>query len=147
MEQKQWTIDEVHDLVEKFHRLSLEIKTIKEEEKILQEEKRNIESSLLEYFTQTGTSSVTGRNDVKLHVRKSLSFKTPKDPESKKRFFEYLKQKGEDVFWSYITVNSQSLNAFCKKEIEVHNDQGDQVFNVPGIDTPTHYEKVILQNK
>jgi hypothetical protein len=60
-----------------------------------------------------------------------LSYPTPKTREQKEKFFEYLKSQSEDIFYAYASVNSQSLNSFCKEAYENGAD------HIPGIDEPT----------
>ena len=59
------------------------------------------------------------------------SFQTPKDLESKKAFFDYLKEKG--VYDTMISVNSKTLNAFAKEEIKVAEARGELDFQIPGL--------------
>ena len=48
-----------------------------------------------------------------------LSWPTPKGIEDKKAFFKQLQEKlGDDGFWTYVSVNSRSLQTYCKDALE-----------------------------
>lgn len=71
----------------------------------------------------------------KLQMRERTSVTLPKTPQDKDAFYTYLKEKG--LFEHLITVNSQTLNAFWKKEREVAISEGRSAgFKIPGIDEP-----------
>lgn len=59
------------------------------------------------------------------------SFKVPKDPDSRLKFFSYLRDKG--VYDEMITVNSKTLNSWAKQEAELAEDQGEFDFQIPGL--------------
>ncbi len=60
-----------------------------------------------------------------------LSVKTPKTPEDRAVFFNYLRLEG--VFDSMITVNSATLNSFYKAQIEEAKARGEDDFEIPGL--------------
>lgn len=65
------------------------------------------------------------------------SIKTPKSNEEKVAFFEWLnKEKGREVYWAMATVNSQTLNAFYKAEMEAAKEAGTFDFSIPGLGAP-----------
>lgn len=65
------------------------------------------------------------------------SVRTPKTIEEKTAFFEWLnKSKGREVYWTYVSVNSQSLNSFYKAEMEAAKEAADFDFKIPGIGEP-----------
>lgn len=70
-----------------------------------------------------GTASILNRQ----------SFTTPKTIEDKEALFGYITQKyGKETLWGYIGINSQTLNAFAKKELEI-----DPALSIPGLTSPT----------
>lgn len=79
------------------------------------------EQCLTSYRSKVGTISIGYRSSVK----------TPKLPADREAFFNYLKERG--LFDNMITVNSQTLNAFYKKELEAATDRGDPDYAIPGI--------------
>ena len=56
-------------------------------------------------------------------------FKVPKGLDNRRKFFDYLKQRG--VYETMVTVNSRTLNAFAKAEAEASSDLD---FNIPGLE-------------
>lgn len=58
----------------------------------------------------------------------------PKDGADRDAFFAYLESKG--IFRELITVNSQTLNSYYKKEMEAAIEAGNPDFKVPGIGEP-----------
>ena len=68
-------------------------------------------------------------------VTHRFSVKTPKTPEAREQFFEYLKSK--NLFDDMITVNSQTLTSFYRTEQENALDRGEVDFKMPGIEDAT----------
>jgi hypothetical protein len=64
------------------------------------------------------------------------SVRVPKDIEAKVEFFKWLNDKGRDVYWTYTTINSQSLNSLYKAEMEAAKEAGDFDFAIPGLGAP-----------
>jgi hypothetical protein len=60
----------------------------------------------------------------------------PKTPEAKEAFYSYLKDKG--IFDELISVNSNTLNSFYKREREIAREEGRALeFKIPGIGEPS----------
>lgn len=76
-------------------------------------------------------------------VATRYSFKTPKETSEKAALYDYITAThGEDVLGAMVSINSMTLNAFCKKELEAALDKGDADFLIPGVGAPTAEEKV-----
>lgn len=76
-------------------------------------------------------------------IASRLSFQTPKEIEQKDAFFKWIAEThGDDVLKGMVTVNSQTLNGFCKREFEAALERGDADFKIPGINEPTAQETV-----
>ncbi len=56
----------------------------------------------------------------------------PKDPEQKALFYDFLREKG--LYEEMVSVNSQKLNGFYRKEAEAASERGDILFSMPGIE-------------
>ena len=78
-------------------------------------------------------------------IRRRLTYATPKTPEEREAFFGYLKKQG--VFDDLITVNSQTLNAYAKRELETAKEEGRTDFEIPGLGDPNLYEKIQIRRK
>lgn len=108
----------------------------KEENKKLIE----FENKLLEMFRSLGKSSYPSKVGT-LSVTHRMSVKLPANPEDKKAFFTYLKDRG--LFEDMVGVHSATLNSFYKAEFEAAKDRGEGLdFALPGINTPTINETV-----
>ena len=81
------------------------------EVKKLEEMKRKIMASMEE--AEIEKQHIKGVGTV--YRQQKFSWKVPKENEKREAFFGFLRDKG--VFESMITVNSQTLNAFCKEEL------------------------------
>jgi len=79
--------------------------------------------------------------------REVESFRVPKDDLSRELFFNFLKDRG--IFDQMITVNSQTLNAFAKQEIEAHKSAGniEEVIDyiIPGIEKGQAYRRFTMR--
>ncbi len=83
------------------------------------------ESQLKNFKSDVGLVSASYRKSVQ----------TPKTPEDRSSFFEYLKVKG--LFDQMITVHSATLNSFYKTEFDEAAARGDDDFKIPGISGET----------
>jgi len=84
---------------------------------------------------------VDGIGKVKLQEEQSV--KTPKSPEEKDAFFAWVKNKlGADAYYTYMSVNSQSLNSLYKRMKEESRSRGEAEFSIDGLEEPTAYYKL-----
>lgn len=68
---------------------------------------------------------------VSVSIRES--YKTPKTVEDKTKLFNWIKEThGPEALMGLVSINSQTLNSFAKKEIE--NNPG---LNIPGLEVPS----------
>jgi len=70
-------------------------------------------------------------DSCKVVINHRTSVLVPKTPEDKTKFYSYLKDKG--MFDDMITVNSNTLNAFYKEQLNQALEAGDVNFRIPGI--------------
>ena len=104
-------------------------KEYKEEEHRVLQALKNAEKSKY-HVDGVGTVSVVARETVKV----------PKDLDDKRKLFQWIKEKyGDDALDSYLTIHSQSLNSFYKKELE--NSEQPELFSIPGLGEPTVTEE------
>lgn len=75
-----------------------------------------------------------------LSIRRRLSYKVPKEPYERERFFTYLRAKG--IYQDMVTVHSQTLNSWANKELEIAKAGGASDFEIPGLGEPTLYESL-----
>lgn len=70
---------------------------------------------------------VEGFGTASLVVTKST--KVPKDFEAKKQMVDYFRGLGSDAYYSFITVNSRTLNSYINEQSEINPD-----FKLPGVE-------------
>ena len=106
----------------------------------------SLEAEILAHLEENGMSNFRVDGVALISVVEKLSVKTPKTPEEKKAFFNWLEEtKGSEVLLHYQTVNSQSLNSFYKAEFESKSDEEKLTFNMPGIGAPTMSKKLSVR--
>lgn len=73
-----------------------------------------------------------------------MQYTTPKDPDAKKALAQYMQDKyGKEMFWDIFGVNSQTLNAWAKQELE----NNPELMNIPGLDSPTSNTTISFRRK
>ena len=83
-------------------------------------------------------------HDVMFLVSNKTSAKTPKSPEEKELFFNYLREQG--VYEDMITVNSATLNSYVKTEEALATERGELDFQIPGI-AIDYYKQLSVRKK
>ena len=69
----------------------------------------------------------------------TYSYKTPKDPDSKKQLAKYIEEKhGKEAFWNMFSINSNSLNSWANQELE----NNPELTGIPGLEAPIANEKI-----
>jgi len=124
------TIDEMNRLCEDIATTRDTVAEISREKKEAQERLDELEATLLQQMLDAGMhhyASPVG----KFGLSARTSVKTPKTPEDRAKFFEWLKSIG--VYDQTITVNSQTLNALYRKELEQAQAEGRDDVQIPGI--------------
>lgn len=132
-------LDELHekifaqrDKVEEFRALA------SEQQKLLDQMESQLATALKE-LGRTSYKSPYGS----ARIKETWNFKMPADPESKAKFFDFLRERG--LFDQYATVNYQSLNSFCRAEKQAAEERGDALnFSIPGVGDPSLYETVTM---
>ena len=105
-----------------------------------------LEHEILAHFEANDMTSFRVDGVALISVSERLSVQTPKTPDDKKAFFDWLLEtKGEQVFRHYQTINSQSLQSFFKAEWESMSEEQRLTFNMPGIGAPTLSKKLSVR--
>lgn len=95
-----------------------------------------LEEKVTELMEKADKDVYVGR-DARITIVSKLQVTTPKSPEDKQKFFEWLKLKhGEEAMWAYATVNHNSLNSLYNTEAEEAKVRGEMI-SVDGIEAPT----------
>lgn len=99
---------------------------------------------ILGHLAQQEISSYKSKHGTIVRMRR-YSVRVPADYQAKQKFFHWLHIQSEDLYWKMMTVNSQSLNAFYKEQMELAKESGDLNFEIPGIGEPTLMESLSLR--
>lgn len=134
---------DLNSLIEKIVELEEDIEAHKRVVKGLNEQLGLIENQAIEALTALNLTSVKHEKGT-LILTTRFSVKNPATPEDKKAFYDYLKEK--QLFENMVSVNSNSLNAWYKAEMEAAKQSGDFGFKVPGIAEPSAYQQVSLRS-
>lgn len=143
MEATKVTVEELDGLVQKM----VEARKVCDEKQALLTEANKALAEIEQTFTKC--LKELGRHNYKTPIGtvsliEKWNYKMPADASDKKRFFEFLKEKG--VFDHYATVNYQSLNSFCRQEREIAEQEGRALeFTIPGVGEPTLYETITFR--
>lgn len=143
MELKEVTLKEFENLCQELFQLREEKEAIERTLKAKNAEIDKLQSTILLHMKDLEKTSYDSAKG-KLVVTTRFTVTTPKG-EAKDEFFSYLKERG--VFEDLVSVNSQTLNAWYKQEMEVARETGNFDFQIPGIGEPTAYEQVMLRKK
>lgn len=118
--------DDLADVREKKARLNAQLKELNEQEETFESKILSIlEASDLESFDGTkGKVSIVNRFTVRV----------PQSIDDKQALFKYLQSR--KIFYELVSVNSQVLNSFYKKEMEIAISEGNTDFKIPGVGEP-----------
>lgn len=128
------TIEELNTLCEDLLKARAEEQAAKNVKDSIGEMVEEIEKKIIHALTESNlTSFKSPFGQAVLKYRTSV--RTPKTPEARAAFFDYLKSKG--LFDEMIGVNSASLNKFYREEFDEAVSRGESDFSIPGLDAPT----------
>lgn len=132
----------VQELAACLSKINEKISNIKADLEIQTRDKMRVEHELLKEMEKTGISKFSLDGVGTIFQRETMSVKTPKAPEEKEAFFQYLKNIGE--YDALITVNSQSLNSWFRMKQEAAKERGE-VFSPPGLELPTTFKQISIR--
>ena len=136
------TISEVDALCRDILKKRSALEAMEDTVKGLRRDAEHWEKKLLAYLTHFGKKSYP-IDGSQIQIRGRTSFKIPQSDEKKTIFFEFLKARG--IFERYATVHSAALNSFCNAELEVAQAEGRTEFEIPGIESPTYSESIVIR--
>lgn len=127
-EQKEVSVSELNAEVAKLVELE---KDYNEKRRIYKEADDAYEAQrlkLLNTLTEAGITKyhAEGFGTISLALKRQAS--VPKNPLDKKLMLEYFESLGPELYNSYVTVNSMTLNAYIKEQSEL-----DPNFTLPGV--------------
>lgn len=103
------------------------------------------EHRVISLLQRAGKTRYVVEGVANINLQETLSVQTPKTPEQKQAFFNWLREEmGEDGYLTYATVNSNSLNSLYKQKVEEYGERGE-VLDIEGLEPPTSYVKLSLR--
>lgn len=127
------TIEQLEQMAAEIARQRECVEKIKKEKQAQDKILDELELKFIEALRECGKEKYQSEVGT-LYTSHRLSYRVPKTPEQRASFFEYLKQNGD--FDNLITVNSQTLNSYCKEKFELAKQAGAEDFEIPGLEPP-----------
>lgn len=111
---KSHTIEEVDEMVKEFLDLKNEAENIKDKLKMVTDDMELLKRDIITAMQENSKTSWDAHG-FKLSIKTDRFPKLIKDPEEFKKLEAYLKEVGGDsLFYSYSTINAQSLRSLVK---------------------------------
>lgn len=138
-EAKDLTLEDLEAMCQRIADQRDEVARIAQEKNKAAATLESLESRFLEVLVALDRKNFQSAKHGMFYITGKSSVKTPKTDEEKTAFFNYLREKGgEALVLKYMTVNSQSLNAFYKEEFDLAKERGEAMdFTIPGVGEPT----------
>lgn len=112
---------------------------VREEMEALETEEKQLKKAIQAYLEENDELMFRSNvGTVSLQHKSRIS--VPKDQESKEKLFNYLEERG--LYWDFVTINSNSLNAWYGEELDAALDSGLPGVEVPGTGAP--FETITL---
>lgn len=102
---------------------------------------KGLRMDVLAILKAAGQSKFFAEGIGAVSITNKLSVTTPKSHEDKRQLLDYFKDQGEDVYLTYASVNSQSLNSYFKLQTEEAAKKGE-LFELPGVGSPTLVQNI-----
>lgn len=137
------TVEEFETLIQNMSELSAEIDQEKLALKAKQEVLDELYDKAMAMLKESGKHSYKSEHGT-VSISEMMWVTVPQTPEDKEKLFAYLKDKGKDIFYKYVGVNSQSINSYVREEWELAKEDPEQAlnFSIPGLGAPKMQEKI-----
>jgi hypothetical protein len=139
---KEISIAEMTNAVEALREAKTAYDTAKKMSEDMYSVYKEAEDRVVAMLSDSGLDTYTVKGIGKVTISEQLSVTTPKTPEEKQQFFDWLKRElGDDGFWAYATVNSQSLNSLYKLKFNEYASRGE-VLEIDGLQPATSFTRL-----
>ena len=100
------------------------------------------EKVVMDLLKRSGKTEYVCDGYGRAKLSEKLSVQTPKTPEQKEAFFNWVKDEmGMDSYYAYMSVNSATLNRLYGEKSDEYAAKGE-VLDINGIAAPTSYAKL-----
>lgn len=136
------TTEEFDKAVKHLAEMEMEYDQVKELEKKASFNREEARRQLLDLFEKSGKSKyqLDGYGTVSKVVK--YSAKLPEHLEDKAKLINYFKDLGEEMYLTYVGVNSMSMNSYYNAQLEQ-----DPNFVLPGVEAPTARESISFRKE
>lgn len=131
------TVETIAEWIKESSDYKKAIDQLKEQISEKEECRRKLEAQILAAMEETGMTKFFVDGVGTCYEATLSSVKTPKTPEDKEAFYQYLKDRGE--FESLVSVQSQTLNAWYRSQIE------NGVTQIPGLNEVTFTKQIRIR--
>lgn len=140
IETRNITVEELDQCVKDYFESRKQYELKESELKSYGEALHRAEYQLMEYLRITKKDSYKVSGVGTATIVKKLQVTTPKDPEDKRKLFQWIEQQyGQDGLDKYQTINYQALNSLYSSAAEEAATKRE-VLSIPGLDLPTTRE-------
>lgn len=120
------SIKELTTLTNDLFNIKEEKDSLKAQEKSLNQAKREIEEKIKAIFDENDIQNFsTAKGKIFERVRNTYKLT------SREEFIEHI---GKDTWDTLATVNSRTLGSYCKNLQEAKEEEGDHLYEIPGIE-------------
>ena len=139
------TTQEFDELIEKLVKARENTSNAKREYEDIKAISDDLEDQVIQALEAAGKTTYIAEGAAKVTLSYIMAVQTPKTPEDKLAFFDWLKKhKGEDVATAYLSVNSQALNSLYNELEEEWNRRGE-ILQIDGLDAPLTRTKLSVR--
>ena len=132
------SLEQMDEYLRQLSKKRAEHAAAKEEAARIYHELEEAEKTVLNALKNSGKTKYELEGIGRVNIIHKETFSTPKTNEQKIALFNYIKSKyGGEALMAMTTINHQTLNSWCNKEIE-----GEPGLQIPGLDAPTASEEV-----
>ncbi len=137
------TVQELDALCETIAQKRRTIDEMEAEVTVKNKELAALEAKAVEYLDALGRENYKSAAGT-LSIREALRWNLPAGPEAWEKLYGHFKERG--IFEGMITVNSQKLNSWAKREFEVAAEEGRGLdFAVPGLEQPKMHRSLAFR--
>lgn len=141
---KEVSLKDINEKITKLREADTYAKARKTEADLATAEVSHLKTEVIQMLAESGLKSYKLPGVGSVSIVEKLSVKTPKTHEDKEKFFEWLKTQGDDMYFQYASVNSNSLNSLFKMKQEEYAERGE-VLDIPGLEEPSSYTTLSLK--
>jgi len=134
-EKKEVSIAEITQLMENYRIADAEYKKLSMEVKSISVIRTEAGEALMSLLREAGLKTFSHPTLGKATLVDKYTVTTPKSHSDKAKLFNWLKEKGDDFFYTYVSVNSQTLNKLYNDTLEDNPEEEIPGLQMPGVRT------------